>query len=65
MAQQGEINAVKVFRVSTAALLLDGGLTIQTEAAKQTLALTKRFVQLLSNSNQLSKHAIFFIQNPC
>ena len=44
MAQQGEINAVKVFRVSTAALLLDGGLTIQTEAAKQTLALTKHFM---------------------
>ena len=60
MAQQDEIDPVQVFRASTAALLLDDGLTIQTEAAKQTLSLTKRFVELLGNNDHLREHAIFF-----
>ena len=44
-----EFNPVKVFRAFVAALLLDDGLTIPTEAAKRTVTLTKRLVELLGN----------------
>ena len=51
---------VKVFRASVAALLLDDGLTIPTEAAKRTLTFTKSLVDLLGSENHLREHAVFF-----
>ena len=55
-----EFNPVKVFRASVAALLLDDGLTIPTEAVKRTLTFTKRLVELLGSENHVREHAIFF-----
>ena len=55
-----EFNPVKVFRASVAALLLDDGLTILTEAAKRTVTLTKRLVELLGSKNHVREHAVFF-----
>ena len=51
---------VTIFRASIAAVLLDDGLTVPTEAAKRTLTLAKRLVGLLGNEEHVREHAIFF-----